>query len=250
MSESVTEVKAMTLVFENCESISFGPESIIDLAIGGLHTEIARYAINSIRKSVFIDEFLLELQVDDRIKTNLFDSVSVSERLQSQDITQVLIEYKDGHHESYAVSYDTGDKEDGVGAPNILQDTYIHKNFVFVCISKSGKHVQDYVDLDAIECDDLRDRGLDLSGLDVALMFGMIDNKTFLGKTRELLNEQISGGSSIGSNSEPNSKSDADDRLDKDLAMQSVIMTLRSQLDSTQVMLRLVQDLVDPKNNK
>lgn len=219
MTES-TEVVSVSLVFENCESISFEPSAIGNFSMDGLHTGIGRVAVNSVSKHDFVDDVFLELYLDKGLSLHLFDKNTVDvlrERLMHNDITSVNLTYRDGHDESYCVEYDEGDFSGELGAPNILQDTYLDGDKAYICISKS-KRVSDFIDLDAIESERIKAKYPDM-------VFGV-----GVCKPDDKETEPESGM--------------ADSELGRKMSNMAIIAVLKEQMEGTRKMLNLVQDLV------
>lgn len=232
-----TSVVSVTLVFENCEKLFFKPVAIGQFLMNGFHTDIGRFSANAVLKCAFVDNLFLELYLDKGVCFDFFDSHNVQadigllrNRLMYNDIARIILTYEDDHTETYCVKYDEGENTGLLGAPNVLQDTYLNQNVAYICISKDHKRVSDFVDLDAIECQRINDGHFhfSLGMLDPSLGSSAVKEKSAIDETAD--------------SSDFNQKSD--DAFNHKLTNMAIVAGLQEQLAGTQKMLRLVEDLI------
>lgn len=230
---SEVKVVSVSLVFENCESVSFKPVAIGQFEMDGFHKKIVRQAANAVSKCEFVDNVFLELYLNKGVLADLFNVSTISARLQCNDITQVHLIYEDGHEEVYFVDYKEGEHaSDVLGAPNLCQEVYLNGDTAYICISEQHQ-IADYVDLDELECQKIRNM---MSDRMPDVLFGL----------GVCMSGPVSGSNPDGVQTDAGSEDQvvSDDKLDDKLTRLAIIGALKDQLAGTQQMLNLVQGLV------
>lgn len=146
------EVKRITIVLENCETMSIEKEHIGMMLIDDIHAEIARRASNSISKILCSDTVALELRKEANnvpyypFGCDKTHSGGIFGRLREyNDITAIEIEYDDGDTEGIYVAY----KSDGdhIGAENCNQKSFLSNLGNLYIVIKDGKGIEDYFDM-------------------------------------------------------------------------------------------------------
>ena len=150
----MNNVKEICLVLENCDSITFPANVIGDFRIEKINEEVERIAINCIAKVIYANSIFIEIYKDGNIEYAQFgfleDQIKKFERLKdSNDITSIEIKYEDDTVDSYFVDYD--ESNDGLGAPNINEKTYISSYGNLYIVIDKEKELKDFVNLEEIE---------------------------------------------------------------------------------------------------
>lgn len=161
------ELYSMELIFENCESMVIPKTAIGYLSVEGIHTRVAKIAMNSISKYTVADEIAMEILkcVDDEE----YHPFGIADETQSRlkrmsaydDITAVCLKYEDGSEDTFYVDYDE-EHEGALGSPNVNQKTYVSllKN-VYIVISKD-KDIADFFDTEELDDPEIEREGMEV----------------------------------------------------------------------------------------
>ena len=150
------QINKITIVFENCESITFPAKVFYQCYLGKISTEIQRIAINAIEKMTFADEIALGIFFPEAEKlcekNEMFEeNVKVFDRLtRYMDITYISLLYDDETEETYFIPYE--EESSRLGAPNFNQKYWVSDcGDLYIVIAKD-KDICDFFDIDV--CND------------------------------------------------------------------------------------------------
>lgn len=142
------EVKAIELVFENCETMLIKKHLIGCFRIRDIHQSICRTACNYIGAYDVAGSVVIELKNDvaekEHIPFGIEDyKTTMMKRLLHCDITYVDIIYDDDSRHEYAVNYED-DGDGSLGAPNANQKVKVGDNGNLYIVIEEGKDISDY----------------------------------------------------------------------------------------------------------
>lgn len=158
------EVRSIEIVFENCDCLTLKRNLLGGVYISGIHETIRRVASNSLCKFKSADEIVLEVLPEaaeqDYCPFGLEDEKAKKMKRLSQlnDITAVIIMYKNGSREYIYTDYDEGDQEGQLGAPNINQKIYMSPGKHLYIVIARGKEISDYFTEECIKRSDKHSR--------------------------------------------------------------------------------------------
>lgn len=147
------EVKAIEVIFENCESFKIKKHLLLAFDIGDIHTHICRYACNFIGRYQLAGRVVLEISKEiEKEDYHLFGMDSKFEKsgkykrlCNYNDITHVNVIYDDDSTEEFSVNYH--EEQEGIlGAENINQKTVVGKNGNIYIVIEEGSEISDYFD--------------------------------------------------------------------------------------------------------
>lgn len=150
------QINKVTIIFENCESITFPAEAFYQCYLGKINTEIHRMAINAIEKITFADEVALGIffpEAEELCEKNAMfkENAEVFDRLtRHMDITSISLLYNDETEETYFVPYE--EESSMLGVPNLNQKYWVSDcGDLYIVIAKD-KDICDFFDIDS--CND------------------------------------------------------------------------------------------------
>ena len=142
------DIKSIELVFENCESVTFERNVIGTVNIEDIKRVFRRIACNSISSYTTAETVAIEIFADGNAEYDPFkvdDKERVFDRIARWiDITYIVIGYENGDAEELYVDYDSGEKDDMLGAPNVNQKTYLSDlGNLYIIISAKDVNFED-----------------------------------------------------------------------------------------------------------
>lgn len=146
-------VKLVEFVFENCESFEIESKYFGGFQMDNITTSIARIACNSISKMQTVHTVVFEIFGEANVQYSAFGGAEKEYKLHRisewNDITQLTLHYDDGTKENFFVDYDDGGN-DGLGAENKNQKSYISAPGNLYLVIEKDKDVFDYFDKDEV----------------------------------------------------------------------------------------------------
>lgn len=154
------EVRSIEFVFENCEYLELKSHLLGSVNILGIRESIRRIDSNSVQRYKSADEIVLEILpgaaneeycpfgFEDK-KTNKMERLS-----DYNDITHIIVKYKDGTMDDISVDYDEGENEGELGAPNVNQKVYMSPGKHLYIVITKGKEISDYFSKEDIDFSD------------------------------------------------------------------------------------------------
>lgn len=143
------EVKSITLVLENCETIKLDRKHIGSFLVDNIKYSISRMACNSISTFTFCENFAIEINRNaSKVGTNYNSNQDALKRLITySDITAIDIKYEDDTEEYIYVDWN----EENNHCNNNNQKHYMNKFGDLYIVVSSGKVIDDYFDIEEIE---------------------------------------------------------------------------------------------------
>ena len=147
------DAKSITLILENCETISLERKFIGTFFLNDIQERIARIAVNSIAKQKMADELILEIFSDaNNVDYYPFGdtddgAIRIFDRLTEYgDITSVEIVWEDESIDDILVPWN-----DAHECFNEYQKYYLSKNGNLYIVVSKEKEIKDHFDLEEID---------------------------------------------------------------------------------------------------
>ena len=164
------KLKNITLVFENCDSITIDGKYVGEFIVDDIHTSIKRIACNAIERIDSVDTFAIEIHKDANKERFQFDQTDYKDfkqmtfdRLSAyNDITSIQINLIENYveeeqvprqeHYDYYVKW-TGKSDD----INESQINYLSDCGNFYIVIAENKKIEDFFDLEEINDEEYMD---------------------------------------------------------------------------------------------
>ena len=148
-------IKSITFVLENCDSISFPGNVIGDFRMGDFSKHICCTPVKAFERYNVARHVFIELYADGDTNYPEFGfedkQRSKFDRLfEHLDITQIEIEYEGGTKEKYYVSYDEGKAEGILGAENINEKVLLSNAGNLYILIDADLEMEDVLDMDKL----------------------------------------------------------------------------------------------------
>lgn len=138
------ELKSITLILENTETITLPPSQISHLIIDNISSDYIKYKKdqNTIKKRQFAKEIFLQIENPETIQTNTDEQLNCLERIQNQpDITAIEFTYIDDEIERFNVDWANINPE-----INVYQKHAITNNKALQILIKRETFIKDYLE--------------------------------------------------------------------------------------------------------